>query len=684
MVETLKFNIFFLLVLISLKPILADTELRALMDIKASLDPLNKVLKTWQNDGDPCSGSFVGVACNDHRKVANISLQGRGLAGKLSPAIGDLKCLSGIYLHYNSISGEIPREVGKLTELTDLYLNYNNLSGIVPPEITHMISLQVLDLCCNHLTGNIPTQLSSLSKLGALYLQNNQLNGSIPPSLGSLDMLKRLDLSYNHLSGPIPVTLANIQPLKILDVRNNSLSGAIPTSLKRLDTGFLYQNNTKLCGPAFFKLRACTAFDNANVDVNTPRPFGLILNNHTTPKHEEPKNATDLQTDCSPSTCSQPTKFPRIVIVIGVITGLVTLAAVGFLTYIRYRRQKQKIGTTVDASESRFSTDHANELHSKNASPLVSLAYSTGWDPLADGLNSGDLSQEALQNFRYNLEEVESATQYFSEANVLGRGNFSTVFKGVLRDGSVVAIKSISVNSCKSEEAEFVKGLNLLVSLRHENLAGLRGFCCSRGRGECFFIYDFAPKGNLLKYLDVSNGNDRVLDWTTRVNIVKGIAKGLRYLHEENENKAPVVHQNISAEKIAIDNHYNPLILDSGLRKILADDTIFSALKMSAAMGYLAPEYITTGRFTEKSDVYSFGVVVLHIITGKQQLTNALRSAAESCKLEDFVDQNLNGNFSMTEAARLVRLALACTHELPDERPNMEVVVQELDRRNSQ
>lgn len=155
-------------------------------------------------------------------------------------------------------------------------------------------------------------------------------------------------------------------------------------------------------------------------------------------------------------------------------------------------------------------------------------------------------------------------------------------------------------------------------------------------------------------------------------------------MHEENENKAPVVHQNISAEKIAIDNHYNPLILDSGLRKILADDTIFSALKMSAAMGYLAPEYITTGRFTEKSDVYSFGVVVLHVITGKQQLTNALRSAAESCKLEDFVDQNLNGNFSMTEAARLVRLALACTHELPDERPNMEVVVQELDGRNSQ
>lgn len=213
-------------------------------------------------------------------------------------------------------------------------------------------------------------------------------------------------------------------------------------------------------------------------------------------------------------------------IVVVVITASVVLATVGFLTFFRYRRHKQKIGTTVEASESRISTDHAIDVHSKSASPLVSLAYSSGWNPLADGLNSSDMSQEVLQYFRYNLEEVESATQYFSEANVLGRGNFSTVYKGVLRDGSIVAIKSINMSSCQSEEAEFVKGLNLLVSLRHENLVSLRGFCCSRGRGECFFIYDFAPKGNLLKYLDVVDGSDLSLPWLTRINIIKGIAKG--------------------------------------------------------------------------------------------------------------------------------------------------------------
>jgi len=143
------------------------------------------------------------------------------------------------------------------------------------------------------------------------------------------------------------------------------------------------------------------------------------------------------------------------------------------------------------------------------------------------------------------------------------------------------------------------------------------------------------------------------------------------------------VHQNISAEKILVDRQFNAVILDSGLRKILADDTIFSALKVSAAMGYLAPEYITTGRFTEKSDVYAFGVIVLHIVSGKQQLTNAMRSAAESRKVEDFVDQNLNGSFSASEASKIVRLGLSCTQELPDQRPNMEDVVRELNQHDS-
>lgn len=127
-----------------------------------------------------------------------------------------------------------------------------------------------------------------------------------------------------------------------------------------------------------------------------------------------------------------------------------------------------------------------------------------------------------------------------------------------------------------------------------------------------------------------------------------------------------------------VDRRYNPLLSDSGLHKLLANDVVFSILKASAAMGYLAPEYTTTGRFTEKSDVYAFGMIILQILSGKSNIAQLTRQAAESFRVEDFIDANLEGNFSESEAAKLGRIALLCTHESPNHRPTMETVMQEL------
>lgn len=136
-------------------------------------------------------------------------------------------------------------------------------------------------------------------------------------------------------------------------------------------------------------------------------------------------------------------------------------------------------------------------------------------------------------------------------------------------------------------------------------------------------------------------------------------------------------------EKILIDQQFHPIIMDSGLLKLLADDIIFSALKVSAALGYMAPEYITTGRFTEKSDVYAFGVIILQILSGKTNLTTAIRLAAESCKYKDFIDENLRGSFSKLGAEKLAKIAMDSIDELPDRRPTMKAVNQELDSLNS-
>lgn len=125
------------------------------------------------------------------------------------------------------------------------------------------------------------------------------------------------------------------------------------------------------------------------------------------------------------------------------------------------------------------------------------------------------------------------------------------------------------------------------------------------------------------------------------------------------------------------------MLSDSGLHKLLTNDVVFSALKASAAMGYLAPEYTTTGRFTEKSDVYAFGVLVFQVLSGKRKVTSSMRLGAESVTFQDFIDQNLNGRFFEYEASKLAKTALLCTHESPIERPSMEEVVQELSNCNS-
>ncbi|XP_065870972.1 leucine-rich repeat receptor-like serine/threonine-protein kinase At1g17230 [Euphorbia lathyris] len=650
-----------------------SSEIRALMDMKAALDPDDKYLSSWTINGDPCAGLFEGLACNEKGQVANISLQGKGLNGKLSPAISGLKNLTGLYLHYNSLYGGIPKELANLTELTDLYLNVNNFSGEIPPEIGNMGNLQVLQLCYNQFSGSIPTQLGSLKKLNVLALQSNELTGAIPASLGNLGVLMRLDLSSNRFFGSIPTKLADAPLLEVLDVRNNSLSGNVPLALKRLNDGFLFRNNFGLCGSGFMHLKACNTSDNPN--ANRPEPFAS--GSSGLPTREIPETA-NLRLPCNQTHCPNSSKSHQASVIAGTVVVTIALCVIGVLSFTQYRRRKQKLGTSFEMSDSRLSINPVKGVYRKNGSPLISLEYSSGWDPLADGRNLCGQEQDVFQSFRFNLDEVETATQYFSEANLLGKSNFSATYKGILRDGSVVAIKSISKSSCRSEEAVFLKGLNILTSLRHENLVRLRGFCCSRGRGECFLVYDFVSCGNLLKYLDLKDGDVHVLEWSTRVSIVKGIAKGIAYLHSHKVKKPTLVHQNITAEKVLVDQRFNPLLADSGLQNLLTNDVVFSALKASAGMGYLAPEYATTGRFTDKSDVYAFGVIVLQVLSGKRKVTNLVRLGSDACRFQEYIDPNLNGRFFEYEATKLARIAWLCTHECPIERPTMEGVVQEL------
>lgn len=294
--------------------------------------------------------------------------------------------------------------------------------------------------------------------------------------------------------------------------------------MKRLDEGFQYANNAELCGISFPTLDICTA---SGENSNKPEPFGPGSSH--LPSKDIPESANVQKNRGNGSKKSQAAA------VVGVVGLIAALTVLGLFSFSWYRRQKQKIGSAFEPVDRRLSTDQAKEISRRSASPLISLEYSNGWDPLGKREDVSSFSQEVLESYMFNLDEVESATQYFSEVNLLGKSNFSAVYKGILRDGSTVAIKCISKISCKSDESEFLKGLKLLTSLKHENLLRLRGFCCSKGRGECFLVYEFVSNENLLQYLDVSG--EKALDWPTRKYIIKGIAKGqfCLYLHTINK-----------------------------------------------------------------------------------------------------------------------------------------------------
>lgn len=277
-----------------------------------------------------------------------------------------------------------------------------------------------------------------------------------------------------------------------------------------------------MCGVGFASLKVCNSYD--PLGPNKPEPFGP----ESRMKPQQIPESANLNSNCNGSHCSNDERSSRTIVVV-VVAILVCGTISGLFAFVWYRRRKQKIGSALEVSDSRLSTDQPKEVYRKSASPLISLEYSGGWDPLADGRSGVGFSEEVSQSFRFNLEEVECATQYFSEVNLLGKSNFAATYKGILRDGSIVAVKSINKTSCKTDEAEFLKGLKLLTLLQHENLVTLRGFCCSTGRGECFLVYDHIPNGNLSQYLDLKENPGRVLDWPTRVSIIKGIAKGNKF-----------------------------------------------------------------------------------------------------------------------------------------------------------
>ncbi|XVF79036.1 hypothetical protein PTKIN_Ptkin14bG0187300 [Pterospermum kingtungense] len=217
-----------------------------------------------------------------------------------------------------------------------------------------------------------------------------------------------------------------------------------------------------------------------------------------------------------------------------------------------------------------------------------------------------------LQTSSFSLRQIKAATNNFDAANKIGEGGFGPVYKGILADGTAIAVKQLSAKS-KQGNREFVTEIGMISAVQHPHLVKLHG-CCIEGN-QLLLIYEYLENNSLACALFGPEEVRLTLDWPTRRKICIGIARGLAYLHEESRLK--IVHRDIKATNVLLDKNLNAKISDFGLAKLDEEDNTHISTRIAGTYGYMAPEYALHGRLTDKADVYSFGIVALEIVSGK-------------------------------------------------------------------
>ncbi|KAF9621304.1 hypothetical protein IFM89_019390 [Coptis chinensis] len=311
---------------------------------------------------------------------------------------------------------------------------------------------------------------------------------------------------------------------------------------------------------------------------------------------------------------------------------------------------------------------------------LWKLGYLGGKD-----LKDKELRGLELQTGYFTLRQIKAATGNFDPANKIGEGGFGPVYKGVLSDGSVIAVKQLSSKS-KQGNREFVNEISMLSALRHPHLVRLFG-CCIEGN-QLLLIYEYMENNSLARALFGPEDGRIKLDWPTRFKVCLGIARGLAYLHEESRLK--IIHRDMKATNVLLDKDLTAKISDFGLAKLDEEENTHISTRVAGTIGYMAPEYAMRGYLTEKADVYSFGIVALEIVSGKSNtnyrpmeefvyLLDWAYVLQEQGDLLELVDPSLGANFSEKEAMKMLNIGLLCSNPSRILRPAMSAVVSMLE-----
>lgn len=530
------------------------TNCRNLKELSLSFNPLNGMLPVSVGNLSTSLEKILASNCKIKggipNEIGNLSsliflyLYGNSLTGPIPVTLGSLGRLQQFSLANNRLKGSIGESLCKLQNLGNIYLGENQFSGLIPECLGNVTSLRGLKLNSNRLSSNIPSSLGNLKDLLELDLSSNNMSGSLPAEIGNLKVAIRIDLSQNQFSNGIPREIGDMQNLIHLSLAQNKLQGSIPDSIGSIPSlEFLDLSNNNLSGSIPMSLENLRYLNYFNVSFNSLQgeiPFSGPFKNLSGQSfmfNEALCGAPRFRVPPCPTSSNHRSKRKKLLLLVFPLLGAAVIIVFVILAFVwmRYRREG-------------------------NVPVQADLLVTRG---------------------RISYYDIVQATNDFSESNFIGSGSFGSVYKGILRDGTTIAVKVFNLQVegvFKSFETE----CEVFRNLRHRNLTKVISSCSNLDFKA--LVLEYMPNGSLEKWLYSHN---YFLDILQRLSIMIDVAYALEYLH--HGCSAPVIHCDLKPSNVLLDENMVAHVSDFGISKLLGEGESDLHTKTLATFGYIAP-----------------------------------------------------------------------------------------------